>query len=121
MHKTTWTHYVGELCGVMESTNLMDKYAVLVQRNGDKVVRASSTEKVRKICKDTICYFLKADKKHSKVQIPFLHTRFFSIVILAVLYYVTARTIKERKYAYGQKKSFEIWRCSKYRGSNYGK
>ena len=34
VHKTAWTSCIREeLCGVMESTNLMNKYDVAVQRN----------------------------------------------------------------------------------------
>ena len=39
VNKTAVTACIGEmLCRVMESTNLVDKYAVVVQRNDGKVV-----------------------------------------------------------------------------------
>ena len=39
MYKTAWTPCIEkELCRVMESTSLMDKYAVAVQKNDSKVV-----------------------------------------------------------------------------------
>ena len=39
VHKTNWTPAVGEkLTGVMESNNLMDKYAVAVKRSDESIV-----------------------------------------------------------------------------------
>ena len=48
----------------MESSNLMDRKAVAVQRNDAKVVGHLPLEKSGKFSK-TRFYFLKADKKHS--------------------------------------------------------
>ena len=39
VYKTNWTPVVGEkLIGVMESNNLMDKYAVAVRRSDESIV-----------------------------------------------------------------------------------
>ena len=46
LYKTSWTSSIGEeLRGVMESSNLMDKKAVAVQRNDAKVVGHLPLEK----------------------------------------------------------------------------
>ena len=65
VYKTAWILCIGkELCGIIESTNLMDKYAVAVQRNDSKVVGHLPLGKSEKLAV-TIFYFLKADKKYS--------------------------------------------------------
>ena len=57
VYKTNWTPVVGEkLTGVMESNNLMDKYAVAVKRSDESIV-VSSIGKIWKICKDNILFF----------------------------------------------------------------
>ena len=67
VHKTSWTPVVGEkLTGVMESNNLMDKYALAVIRSDESIVRHLPLGKSGKFGK-TIFYFLKANEKHSCV------------------------------------------------------
>ena len=67
VYKTNWTPVVGEkLTGVMESNNLMDKYAVAVKRSDESIVGHLPLGKSGKFAK-TIFYFLKANKKHSCV------------------------------------------------------
>ena len=57
VYKTNLTPVVGEkLTGVMESNNLMDKYAVAVKRSDESIV-VSSIGKIWKICKDNILFF----------------------------------------------------------------
>lgn len=64
-YKTVWSPSTGEkFCGVMKSTNSIDKYAVAVQRNDSKVVGHLPLGKSEKFAK-TLFYFLKADKKIS--------------------------------------------------------
>ena len=64
-YKASWTPCIGEeLCAVMEPTDLMDKYAVAVQRNDGDVVGHLPLGQSGKFAK-TIFYFLKADKQHS--------------------------------------------------------
>ena len=63
VYKTNWTPVVGEkLTGVMESNNLMDKYAVAVKRSDESIVGHLPLGKSGKFAK-TIFYFLKANKK----------------------------------------------------------
>ena len=63
VYKTNWTPVVGEkLTGVMESNNLMDKYAVAVKRSDESIVRHLPCGKCGIFAK-TIFYFLKANKK----------------------------------------------------------
>ena len=67
VHKTNWTLVAGEkLTGVMQSNNLMDKYAVDVKRSDESIVGHLSLGNSGKFAK-TIFYFLKANKKHSCV------------------------------------------------------
>ena len=67
VYKADWTPFVGEkLTGVMESTNLMDKYAVAVKRSDESVVGHLPLGKSGKSAK-AIFYFLKANEKHSWV------------------------------------------------------
>ena len=57
VYKTNWTLVAGEkLTGVMQSNNLMDKYAVAVKRSDESIV-VSSIGKIWKICKDNILFF----------------------------------------------------------------
>ena len=63
VYKTNWTRVVGEkLTGVMESNNLVDKYAVAVKRSDESIVGHLPLGKSGKFAK-TIFYFLKANKK----------------------------------------------------------
>ena len=63
VYKTNWTPVVGEkLTGVMESNNLMDKYAVAVKRSDESIVRHLPCGKCGKFAKTIFC-FLKANKK----------------------------------------------------------
>ena len=65
VYKTNWTPVVGEkLTGVMESNNLMDKYAVAVKRGDGNIVGHLPLGKSGKFA-ETILYFLKPNKKHS--------------------------------------------------------
>ena len=65
VYKADWTPFVGEkLTGVMESTNLIDKYAVAVKRSDESIVGHLPLGKSGKFAK-TIFYFLKANEKHS--------------------------------------------------------
>ena len=67
VYKTNWTLVAREkLTGVMQSNNLMDKYAVDVKRSDESIVGHLSLGKSGKFAK-TIFYFLKANKKHSCV------------------------------------------------------
>ena len=67
VYKADWTLFVGEkLTGVMESTNLMDKYAVAFKRSDVSIVGHLPLGKSGKFTK-TIFYFLKANEKHSCV------------------------------------------------------
>ena len=67
VYKADWTPFVGEkLTGVMESTNLIDKYAVAVKRSDESIVGHLPLGKSGKFGK-TIFYFLKANEKHSCV------------------------------------------------------
>ena len=67
VYKADWTPFVGEkLTGVMESTDLMDKYAVAVKRSDESIVGHLPLGKSGKFAK-TIFYFLKANEKHSCV------------------------------------------------------
>ena len=67
VYKADWTPFVGEkLTGVIESTNLMDKYAVAVKRSDESIVGHLPLGKSGKFAK-TIFYFLKANEKHSCV------------------------------------------------------
>ena len=67
VYKTNSTPLVGEkLTGVMESNNLMDKYAVAVKRSDESIVGHLPLGKSGKFAK-TIFYFLKANKKLSCV------------------------------------------------------
>ena len=60
VYKTAWTPCIKKvLCGVMESTNLMGKYAVAVQRNDGQLVVDLPPGKSGKFTK-TIFYFFKA-------------------------------------------------------------
>ena len=62
MHKTDWTLcIVKALCGILKSTNLMDKYAIAVQRNDGKVAGHLPLGKSGKFAK-TIFYFLRKTK-----------------------------------------------------------
>ena len=67
VYKADETPFVGEkLTGVMESTNLVDKYAVAVKRSDESTVGHLPLGKSGKFAK-TIFYFLKANEKHSCV------------------------------------------------------
>ena len=67
VYKADWTPFVGKkLTGVMESTNLRDKYAVAVKRSDESIVGHLPLGKSGKFAK-TIFYFLKANEKHSCV------------------------------------------------------
>ena len=58
------------MCGVIESADLMDKYAVADQRNYGKVVGHLPMGKTGKFAK-TIFNFLKKDKKHfCRLNVP---------------------------------------------------
>ena len=62
VYKTNWTPVVAEkVTGVMESNNLMGKYAVAVERNHESIFGYLPLGKPRKFAK-TIFYFLKANK-----------------------------------------------------------
>ena len=64
VYKTNWTPVVEEkLTVVMESNNLMDKYAVAVKKSDKSIVEHLPLGKSGK----TIFYFLKANKRHSCV------------------------------------------------------
>ena len=66
VYKADWTPFVGEkLTGVMESTNLMDKYAVAV-KSDESIVGHLPLGKSGKFAK-TKFYILKANEKHSRV------------------------------------------------------
>ena len=61
-YKTNWTPVAGEkLTGVMESNNLMGKYAVAVKRNDESIFGYLPLGKSGKFAKK-IFYFLKANK-----------------------------------------------------------
>ena len=67
VHKTNWTPVNGEkLTGVMESNNLMDKYAVADRRSDESIVGHAPLGKSGKFAK-TIFYFLNTNNKHSCV------------------------------------------------------
>ena len=67
VYKADWTPFVGEkVTGVMESTNLMDKFAVAVKRSDESIVGHLPLGKSGKFAK-IIFYFLKANEKHSCV------------------------------------------------------
>ena len=65
VYKTSWNPYVGEeLRAVMQPNNLMDKFAVVVERNELGVVGHLPLGKFGKFAK-TIFYFLKANQPNS--------------------------------------------------------
>ena len=65
VYKTSWNPYVGEeLRAVMQPNNLMDKFAVAVERNELGVVGHLPLGKSGKFAK-TIFYFLKANQQNS--------------------------------------------------------
>ena len=67
VYKADWTPFVGEkLTGVMESTNLMDKYAAAVKTSDESIVGHLPLGKSGKFS-NTIFYFLKANEKNSCV------------------------------------------------------
>ena len=67
VHKTNWTPVNGEkLTGVMESNNLMDKYAVADRRSDESIVGHAPLGKSGKFAK-TIFYFLNTNNKNSFV------------------------------------------------------
>ena len=67
VHKTNWTPVNGEkLTGVMESNNLMDKYAVADRRSDEGIVGHAPLGRSGKFAK-TIFYFLNTNNKHSCV------------------------------------------------------
>jgi len=64
VYKNNWTPSVGdEFQGFMESTNIMDKYAVAVKKDDGEVIGHLPLGKSGKFAK-TIFYFLKTDKTH---------------------------------------------------------
>ena len=67
VYKTNRTPVAGEkLTDVMESNNLMDKYAVAVKRSDESIVGHLPLGKSEKFAK-AIFHFIKANKKHSCV------------------------------------------------------
>ena len=67
VYKADCTPFVGEkLTGVMESTNLRDKYAATVKRSDESIVGHLPLGKSGRFAK-TIFYFLKVNEQHSCV------------------------------------------------------
>ena len=64
VYKSNWTPSVGdEFQGFMESTNIVDKYAVAVKKDDGEIIGHLPLGKSGKFAK-TVFYFLKADKSH---------------------------------------------------------